>query len=193
MLMYHDQHINPRRKMMDHANLVHPSALCWNPSCTAYGQVDRANIRRYGRTQAGTQRYQCRTCGKTFVETIGTVFYGRHHAQDTILECLALLADRNSLAAIHRVKGIKEETVMDWLQIAADHVERIEALLLANFQLTRAQLDAMWTDVGHKGEKGGARRRTSVAPAGAASPSRATRAYGLAEPSPRPRRRSPRP
>ena len=154
--------------MMEQATLVHPSALCWNPSCTAYGQVAHGNIRRFGRTQAGTQRYQCRTCGKTFVETIGTVFYGRHHAQDTILECLALLAERNSLAAIHRVKGIKEETVMDWLRIAADHVERSEALLLANFQLT-AQLDALWTYVGHKGEKGGTWKRTRVAPSGAAS------------------------
>jgi hypothetical protein len=90
----------------------------------------------------------------TFVETIGTVFYGRHHAQETILECLALLAERNSLAAIHRVKGIKEQTVLDWLRVAADQVERIEALLLANFQLRRAQLDALWSYVGHKGEKG---------------------------------------
>jgi len=139
-------------------------------ACTDYGKVDQGNIRRFGRTQAATQRYQCRTCKGTFVETIGTVFYGRHHSQDTILECLALLAERNSLAAIHRVKGIKEETVMDWLRLAADHVERIEALLLANFQLTRAQLDAMWTYVGHKGEKGGAKRRTNVAPSGAASP-----------------------
>ena len=153
---------------MEQGSLVHPSAFCWNPNCTDYGLVNRGNIRRFGRTQAGTQRYQCRTCGSTFVETIGTVFYGRHHAQDTILECLALLAERNSLAAIHRVKGIKEETVMDWLRIAADHVERIEALLLANFQLSRAQLDALWTYVGHKGEKGGARNRMSAVPSGAA-------------------------
>ena len=178
---------------MEQTRLVHPSAFCWNPNCIDYGQVNCGNIRRFGPTQAGTQRYQCRTCSSTFVETIGTVFYGRHHSQATILECLALLAQRNSLAAIHRVKGIKEETVMDWLRTAADQVERIEALLLANFHLTRAQLDAMWTYVGHKGEKGGAWRRTSVAPSGAASPSRATRAYGLAGPSPRLRRRSPTP
>ena len=113
---------------MEQTHLVHPSAFCWNPSCTDYGQVNRGNIRRFGRTQAGTQRYQCRTCDSTFVETIGTVFYGRHHTQETILECLALLAERNSLAAIHRVKGIKEETVMDWLRLAADHVERIAPL-----------------------------------------------------------------
>src|SRR6266540_1547883 len=76
---------------MEQTHLVHPSAFCWNPSCTDYGQVNRGTIRRFGRTQAGTQRYQCRTCGSTFVETIGTVFYGRHHTQETILECLALL------------------------------------------------------------------------------------------------------
>jgi transposase-like protein len=175
---------------MEQTRLVHPSAFCWNPNCTDYGQVNCGNIRRFGRTQAGTQRYQCRTCGSTFVVPIGTVFYARHHTQETILECLARMAERNSLAAIHRVKGIKEETVMAWLRLAAKHGERIEALLLANFQLTRAQLDALWTYVGHKGEKGGAKSRTIVAPSGAASPSRATRACGSVEPLPRPRSRS---
>ena len=66
---------------------------------------------------------------------------------------MAMLAERNSLASIHRIKGIKEETIIDWLLKAANHVEEIEALLLANYPLTRVQLDAMWTYVGHKGEK----------------------------------------
>ncbi|NJM06767.1 IS1 family transposase [Candidatus Gracilibacteria bacterium] len=126
------------------------------------------NIRKFGRTRAGIQRYQCKVCYQTFVETIGTVFYNRHRSQETIIECLALLAERNSLAAIHRVKGVKEETVMDWLRTAADHVERIEALLLANYKLNRAQLDALWTFVGHKGEKRGSRRRQNVAVSGVA-------------------------
>jgi len=39
--------------------------------------------------------------------------------------------------------GIKEETVMDWLREAANHMEEIEGLLLANHALTRIQLDAM--------------------------------------------------
>ena len=153
---------------MEQTTLVHPSAFCWNPHCREYGKVNLGTIRRFGRTQAGTQRYQCRTCHGTFVETIGTVCYGRHHCQELIIECLSLLAERNSLAAIHRVKGVKEETVVAWLRLAAQQVERIEAILLANYRLTRAQLDAMWTYVGHKGEKGGARRRRTVAPSGAA-------------------------
>jgi hypothetical protein len=62
----------------------------------------------------------------------------------------------------------QEETVLAWLCVAAQHVERIEAMLLANYRLTRAQLDAMWTYVGHKGEKGGAKKRTTAAASGAA-------------------------
>ena len=82
---------------------------------------------------------------------------------------LAWLAERSSLAALHRVKGIKEETVLDWLREAAQHVERIEDLLLANYHLTRAQMDALWTYVGHKGEKGGVLKKTSEVPSGEVS------------------------
>ena len=106
------------------------------------------------------------------------MFYGRHHSPETILECLAWLAERNSLAAIRRVKGIKEETILDWLREAAKHVEAIEVLLLANYHLTRAQLDALWTYVGHKGEKGGIQRKRSEAPSGEGPSSTSTRACG---------------
>jgi len=81
---------------------------------------------------------------------------------------MAMLAERNSLAAIHRVKGIKEETVLDWLRKAANHAEEIETLLLANQHLTRVQLDAMWTYVGHKGEKATIPRSPIEAPSGGA-------------------------
>lgn len=151
---------------MKSPRLVSPRAFCWNPACPEYGKVDHHNIRKFSRTRKGTQRYQCKTCKKTFTETKGTVFYGRHHSQATILECLALLAERPSLAAIHRVKSIKEETLLAWVRAAATHVEQIEALLLANYRLTRAQLDALWTYVGHKGEKGGTPKRKSGAPSG---------------------------
>lgn len=77
-----------------------------------------------------------------------------------------MLADRNSLAAIHRIKGVKEETVCEWLQRAATHVEQIEALLLANSSVSRVQLDALWTYVGHKGEKGGTPKKRPEAATG---------------------------
>jgi transposase-like protein len=153
---------------MGDRTLVPPQSFCWNPSCSAYGQLDLGNIRKFGHTPGGVQRYQCRICHRTFVETIGAVFYGRRRSQATIIDCLAMLAERNSLAAIHRVKGVKEETVMAWLRIAAAHVERIEALLLANYKLTRAQLDAMWAYVGNKAELGAMPKPMSAARSGVA-------------------------
>jgi len=81
-----------------------------------------------------------------------------------------MLADRNSLAAIHRIKGVKEETVGEWLQRAARHVEEIETVLLANDSVNRAQLDALWTYVGHKGEKGGTAKKRPEAVSGVARP-----------------------
>jgi transposase-like protein len=135
--------------------LVLAGSFCWNEGCPDYGITDHGNIVKYGQTGKGTQRLKCTTCGKVFVANKGTVFYGKHHSPAVIAECLAMLGDRNSLAAIHRIKGIKEETVMAWLREAANHVDEVEALLIANHHLTRVQLDSMWAYVGHKGEKGG--------------------------------------
>lgn len=153
---------------MTHPALSSPGSFCWNPECSDYAQPARGNLRRFGKTRRGVQRYQCTTCHQTFTETRGTLFYGCKTPQDKILECLALLAERTSLAAIHRVKGVKEETVMAWLQKAAAHVETLEALLFAHYRLTRAQMDALWSYVGHKGEKGGTPKKRTAAPSGAA-------------------------
>jgi transposase-like protein len=157
---------------LEQTNLVSAGSFCWNPECPDYAQVGHQNIRKFGRTNKGVQRYQCKTCAQTFSETKGTVFHGCHHSQETVVECLAMLADRNSLAAIHRIKGVKEETVCEWLQRAAQHVEEIEAVLLANYPVSRAQLDALWTYVGHKGEKGGTAKRRAEAASGVARRSR---------------------
>ena len=160
--------------------LVAPSSFCWNPACADYGRIDAGNLRKFGTTRKGRQRYQCKTCG-------GTVFHGKHHDEETILECLALLAERNSLAAIHRLTGVKEETVSTWLHQAARQVEEIEAVLLRDYRLSRAPLDGLRTYVGHKGETGGVKKSRIVARSGAGQRWRPTRVDGLGVPSPRPK------
>jgi hypothetical protein len=39
------------------------------------------------------------------------------------------IGDRNSLAAIHRIKGIKEGTLAKWLEKAADHIKQFEHII----------------------------------------------------------------
>ena len=81
------------------------------------------------------------------------MFYGRRVAEDDIIETLALLAEGNRISSLTRVKGYKEDTILDWLRAAANHAEQIEERLLATYELERGQLDALWAYVGHKGEK----------------------------------------
>lgn len=170
--------------------LVLPSSFCWNEECADYGRVNAGNLRKFGLTRKGRQRWQCTTCKKVVAETKGTVFHGKQYDQPTIIECFAMLAERNSLAAIHRVKGIKEETVSAWLLQAAPQMEQIEQVLLRDHKMSRAQLDALWTYVGHKGEKKVSAKKTSEAPSGAGRRLKPTRDCELDAPSPRPKNKS---
>src|SRR5436190_8147400 len=117
------------------SQLATANSFCWNEHCADYGRVSAGNLRKFGFTRKGRQRWQCTRCHKVVTETRGTVFHGKHHGEETIIECFAMLADRNSLAAIHRVKGIKEETVSDWLVQAAPQMEQIEQVLLRDHKM----------------------------------------------------------
>ncbi len=132
-------------------------AFCPNEGCPDYGKLQanqtQRNIKKAGTTQRGVQRYQCKTCGKTFTETTGTIFFRKRTPAPAILETLALLAEGSRISSVSRVKGIKEETILQWLREAAQHAEQLEEVLLRNFQVKRGQLDALWAYVRNKGEK----------------------------------------
>lgn len=143
--------------------LANVGDFCPNAECQDYGKlqekVSKRNIKKHGQTKSGIQRYQCLTCKKTFTETKGTIFYRRRTSMEEILEVLAFLAEGVRISTLARVKGHKEDTILEWLREAAQHVGQIEALLLANYELERGQVDAMWSYVGNKGEKKITRKR----------------------------------
>jgi len=69
------------------------------------------------------------------------------------METLAFVAEGVRASSLARVKGHKEDTVSAWLKAAAEHVEAVEEVLMADYQVERGQLDALWSYVGNKGEK----------------------------------------
>ena len=67
------------------SRLAQVGDFCPNEVCPDYGklQSDRqGKIIEFGKTKAGRQRYQCKTCGQTFTETKGTLFYRRSTPDD---------------------------------------------------------------------------------------------------------------
>ena len=151
--------------------LVNVGDFCPNEDCEKYGKLQekqsKRTIKKHGHTKKGVQRYQCLICEQTFTETKGTIFYRRRTSQAEILEVLAFLAEGVRISTLTRIKGYKEDTIIDWLREAAEHVEIIEGLLLANYQLERGQIDAMWSFVGTKGEKTVTPRQQSAGSSGA--------------------------
>lgn len=137
--------------------LAHPGEFCPNSVCPDYGKLQndqvQPNIKKIGKTPNGAQRYQCKTCQKTFTETRGTIFYRKQAKAEQILEVLALIAEGNRISTLTRVKGIKEDTILNWLREAAHHVEELNPILMKDFHLKRAQLDGLWSFVQNKGEK----------------------------------------
>jgi len=130
--------------------------FCPNEACPDYGKLQddqQQNLQKFGRTRQGVQRYRCKTCGKTFTETTGTIFFRKRTPEHEILETLALLAEGNRISSLSRVKGFKEDTILQWLREAAQHAEQLEEALMAEFQVKRGQLDALWAYVRNKGEK----------------------------------------
>jgi transposase-like protein len=143
-VIYYWQYTQPywRRKKMTKQEVITADKFCDNKECSDYGKMNNGNIIGFGHSPSGVQRYMCKTCDMTFTETKGTIFYGRHTPRKDILESLAMLAERMSIAAVARVKGVKEDTVSSWLREAANHVEEIEEALLKDYHVDKAQMDS---------------------------------------------------
>jgi transposase-like protein len=127
------------------SELAAVGSFCPNANCPDYGRVEVGNSIRYGKSSEGRQRFQCKTCRKTFNERHGTLFYNRKTEEADLRECLALLAEGVRISSISRAKGIKEATMLAFLRQAADHAEQIEAILLNDYRISQVQIDGLWT------------------------------------------------
>lgn len=148
-------------------SLASAGTFCPNKDCCLYAKVDQANIIKFGKSKRGVQRYRCKGCTTTFSATRGTLFYRKHTPVKDILETLALLAEGVRISSLSRAKGFKEDTILSWLRQAAGHSQALEEVLLANYEVSKAQLDGLWAYVGHKGKKGDIKRVLLVESSGA--------------------------
>jgi len=144
--------------MVEEKWLASAGTFCPNKECHHYARVDEGNIIKFGRSKRGVQRYRCKSCKGTFAATRGTLGYRKRTAVKDILETLALLAEGVRISSLSRAKGFKEDTILSWLRQAARHSEAVEEVLMSDYQLSKAQVDGLWTYVGHKGQKGATRR-----------------------------------
>ena len=135
------------------SQFVNVGDYCANRSCKDHGKLHAGNIVKFGKSAQGKQRYQCKVCRSTFIETKGSIFYGLHTPESKVIEVLVLLSEGVRISSISRATGHKADTILSWLRLAASHAALIEEILLSEYQLKRGQIDALWSYVGNRGKK----------------------------------------
>jgi len=121
---------------------------CPNEACTDYGLRGKGNIirnRRYGKQR--TQLLKCNTCGQSFSENRGTLFFGLRTPKEEVVDTLKILAERGSLRGTARITGHKRDTIASWQRGAGEQAEALREYLLHDLHLDRVQVDELYTFV----------------------------------------------
>lgn len=80
----------------------------------------------------------------------GTFLYRIRTPLKQVVRVFRLLVEGMSIRGIERVEGIKQDTILDWLRKAGQHVEEVNALLIHYLHLTQVQIDEFWSFVKNK-------------------------------------------
>src|SRR5215468_2862502 len=126
---------------------------CPNPECSHYRRMQQGNVSAIATylTQSGKRRiFRCHTCATHFAETRETGFFDLRTSEEKVMMVLKMLLVRVDLAGIGFVLDVTEETVLAWLQRAAQQAEAINHHLLRQLPVTQVQLDEMWNFIERK-------------------------------------------
>lgn len=123
---------------------------CPNINCKEYGKNSQENICSVATylTQSGKRRiFKCKACGIMFSEPRDTVFFDLKTPEEKVMMALKMILVKVELSGISFVLGVKEETVLEWLERASQKVKEINEALMKELPVTEVQLDEMWSYV----------------------------------------------
>jgi IS1 family transposase len=129
-----------RRRQVDTA--MH---FCPNPECAYRGWVGWGNLRANGHPSGGPWRQLlCVVCRRYCLETLGTLFHGKHASVDLIVRVIACLAEGLGIRGTARVFEVDPNTVLQWLVEAAEQLRAFSCYVLHDVRVQQVQLDELF-------------------------------------------------
>ena len=126
---------------------------CPNKDCGRYGQTGKENIIGNGtyKTKSGkVRKYICKSCGLVFNDRTNTAFFDLRTKDEKVLIALKMIIKGMSLRSVAEILSVKLDTVRGWLARAADHSEEVNKVLLVDLNVSKVELDELWTFVKKK-------------------------------------------
>ncbi|NWH05347.1 hypothetical protein [Desulfobacter latus] len=130
---------------------------CPNKNCMRYGQINQGNIISISTyiTKSGKRHiFRCNTCNEAFSETRDTAFFDLKTEEEKVIMALKMILVKVDITGIAFVLGVKEDTILFWLDRAYKKANEINQALLKELPVTRVELDEMWSFVRRKTNNG---------------------------------------
>ena len=119
--------------------------FCPNPDCAYRGWVGWGNLRANGHPSGGPWRQLlCIVCRGYFLETLGTIFYGKRVAPELIVRVIACLAEGLGIRGTARVFEVDPNTVLQGLVEAAEQLRAFSQHFLHGIRVRQVQLDELF-------------------------------------------------
>jgi IS1 family transposase len=119
--------------------------FCPNPDCAYRGWVGWGNLRANGHPSGGCWRQLlCVACHRYFLETLGTIFHGKHASVELIVRVIACLAEGLGIRGTARVFEVDPNTVLQWLVEATEQLRAFAQHVLHDVRVQQVQLDELF-------------------------------------------------
>lgn len=110
----------------------------------------RTECKRHGRDRKGNQRFQCRQCSKTFLETREKPLDGMYLPVETAELVLRLLLEGNSVSSVERITEVHHSTILKLLVLAGERCNRLMGDKIRNVKVRDVECDEVWAYIGKK-------------------------------------------
>lgn len=131
--------------------------FCPNEECKAHGKKGLGNITSNGHDRNGTRKLKCNLCKKSFNETKGTPFFGRHLSKREIIKISKQFVEKTSFRGVARATGHHLDTIRNLAGNLAEHCYEVTAFLIKDVKLGTHEIDEFWSFV-KKNKKGLSRK-----------------------------------
>ena len=108
---------------------------------------DHPKAHKHDRTSKGNQRFKCPQCGRTFTETINTIYYRRQVTSQEVDTILQSHAEGTSQRGVARVSHRAYGTVVSILRATSQKAQMVHNQAIQSVDTQEIVADEMWSFV----------------------------------------------